>query len=115
MSDDAPAPRPRRRAWPRIVALLFLFAVISGGVFWLVRPKTATATALFVVGREAPSVAANQPEQSNSQDYEILKKTQLALLKSKFVLTSALRDPNVARLPMFDGAADKEEWLQDHL
>ena len=62
-----------------------------------------------------PSVAANQPRQSGTQDYEILKKTQLALLKSKFLLTSALRDPRVSKSPVFAGVADKEEWLQDHL
>ena len=115
MSDDASSLRVRRRSWPRIAGLLFLVALVGGFVFWLVRPQTATATALFEVRREAPSVAGNQPEPTSGQDFEILKKTQLALLKSKFLLTSALRNPSVAGSPVFAGVVDKEEWLQDHL
>jgi polysaccharide biosynthesis transport protein len=115
MSDDASLPVVRRRSWSRIAGLLLLVAMVGGFVFWLVKPQTATATALFEVRREAPSVAGNQPESTSSQDYEILKKTQLALLKSKFLLTSALREPSVAGSPVFAGVVDKEEWLQDHL
>jgi polysaccharide biosynthesis transport protein len=115
MSNDAPAPAARKRSWARIVGFLLLVAVVGGFVFWLVKPQTATATALFEVGREAPSIAGNQPKSTSSQDYEILKKTQLALLKSKFLLTSALRNPNISGSPVFAGVVDKEEWLQDHL
>src|SRR5215213_1856431 len=115
MSDDTSLPVIRRRRWPRIVALLLLLTVVGGFIFWLVKPQTATATALFEVRSEVLSVAGNQPQQSGTQDYEILKKTQLALLKSKFLLTSALRNPSVAGSPVFAGVADKEEWLQDHL
>src|SRR6476660_4062645 len=116
MSDDASAPRPRRRSWPRIVGLLFLVVLVGGFIFWLVKPQTASATALFEVRRDVPSLAGNQPGQPGSdQDFEILKKTQLALLKSKFLLTFALRDPGIASLPVFAGVRDPEEWLQDHL
>jgi hypothetical protein len=37
------------------------------------------------------------------------------LLKSKFLLTSALRDPAIAGLPLFGGVGDREAWLQEHL
>jgi succinoglycan biosynthesis transport protein ExoP len=116
MPDDASLPVVRRRRWPRIVALLFLIAIVGGFVFWLVKPQTASATALFEVRREVPSVTGDQPGQSNSDgNYEILKKTQVALLKSRFVLTSALRDPSIGASPLFWGVADHEAWLQDHL
>jgi hypothetical protein len=116
MSDDAPAPRPRRRLWPRIVGLLFLVALVGGFIFWLVRPETATATALFQVRLDSPSILGDQLAQSGGEsNYEILKKTQVALLKSKFLLTSALRDPAVASLSVFAGVRDPEEWLQNHL
>jgi|tagenome__1003787_1003787.scaffolds.fasta_scaffold20882616_1 hypothetical protein len=116
MSDDTSLPVVHRRRWPRIVALLFFLAVIGGFIFWLVKPETTTATALFEVRRDVPSIAGNQPGQpSSDQDYEILKKTQLALLKSRFLLTSALRDPSIGASPLFAGVADHEAWLQDHL
>jgi hypothetical protein len=51
----------------------------------------------------------------SDSDYQILKKTQIALLKSKFLLTSALRDPGIASMSVFAGLPDPEEWLQDHL
>lgn len=116
MSDDAPAPRPRRRLWPRIVGLLFLVALVGGFVFWMVKPETVTATALFEVGMDAPSLVGNQAVLGRPEtNYEILKKTQIALLQSKFLLTSALRDPSVGGSPVFAGVRDHEEWLQDHL
>src|SRR5262245_37996646 len=114
MPDDASLPVVRRRRWPRNLALLFLLAVIGGFVFWLVKPHTATATALFEVRRQSSSLLGTQPAESESA-FEILKKTQIALLKSKFLLKSALRDPGIASLSLFAGVPDPEEWLQDHL
>src|SRR5215216_1986758 len=114
MSDDTSLPVIRRRRWPRIVGLLFLLTLVGGFIFWLVKPETATATALFEVRMKASSLLGTQPVESDS-DYQILKKTQIALLKSKFLLTSALRDPGIASLPVIAGLLDPEEWLQDHL
>jgi hypothetical protein len=114
MSNDAPSPAIRKRSWPRIGALLFLIALVCGAVAWFARPKTVTATALFEVRMDTPSLVGNQAAQRN-QDYEILRKTQVALLKSKFVLTSALRNPSIGALSVLAGVGDKEAWLQDHL
>lgn len=114
MSNDTSRPAVRRRQWPRIVGLLFLIALVGGFIFWLVKPQTATATALFEVRKASSHLLSTQPGESDS-DYEILKKTQIALLKSKFLLTSALRDPGIASLSVFAGVPDPEEWLQDHL
>ena len=116
MSEDTLAPRPRRRSWPRIVGLLFLVAFVGGFVFWLVKPETASATALFEVRAESPSIFGNPPAQFGDEgNNEIFRKTQVALLKSKYLLTSALRDPNIGGSSLFAGVADHEAWLQDHL
>ena len=37
------------------------------------------------------------------------------MLKSKFLLTAALRDPSIASLSILAGERDKEEWLQENL
>jgi succinoglycan biosynthesis transport protein ExoP len=116
MSDDASLAAARRRRWPYIVALLVLLALIGDGIYWFARPATASATALFRVRGDAKTLVSDQAEETNWEThYDILKKTQLALLKSKFLLTAALRDPKVASLSIFAGVRDQEEWLQDHL
>ena len=114
MSDDALLPVAPRRIWPRIVGFLFLVALIGGSVYWLVKPQTATATALFEVRQERDSIVHDAVQRS-TEDFEIHKKTQLAVLKSKFLLTAALRNPGVASLSILAGKRDKEEWLEDHL
>ena len=43
-----------------------------------------------------------------------MRNTQLALLKSNFVLQSAVRDPAIAALTIF-GTQDPVEWLLEHL
>ncbi len=48
-------------------------------------------------------------------EFELLKKTQLALLKSNFVLSFALCDPKINSLPLIHDQADPIEWLQEHL
>lgn len=116
MSDAASLPVVRRRRWPRIFGFLFFVALVGGAITWLAWPKTVTATALFEVRNEAATLTENSHAQKvDERGFEILKKTQIALLKSKFLLTSALRNPGVASSPVFAGVHDAEEWLQDHL
>jgi len=116
MSEDASLPVARPRRWPRIIGFLFLVALAGGVITWLAWPKKVTATALFEVRNDASSLTGNGAVQTlGEREYEILKKTQLALLKSKFLLTSALRNPSINGSPVFAGVDDAEEWLQDHL
>src|SRR5437870_5816446 len=114
MSDDAPSPRARRRLWPRIAAILFVVALVGLGIAWLVQPKGVTATALLEVRNDSPSIVAS-PRVMDNSEYETIKKTQVALLKQKFVLSSAVVNPGIAALSVFAGKADLVEWLQDHL
>jgi succinoglycan biosynthesis transport protein ExoP len=116
MSDDASLPVVRPRRGPRVIGYLFLVALVGGFIFWLVKPDTATATALFEVRMDTPSLVGNQAAQGQPEtNFEILKKTQIALIQSKFLLTAALRNPSVGGSPVFAGVRDHEEWLQEHL
>ena len=112
------ASTPRRSKW-RTAMLLFLFVVIAalivGLTVWLVRPKQVVATALFQVDWSRPILLAVVAPSVVDQDYEGLKKTQVALLQSNFVLTAAVRDPGIASLSIFAGEGDPVEWLQNHL
>src|SRR5262245_33082160 len=116
MSDEAAVPEIRPRPWHRIVALLFLLVLVSGGIYWLARPATALATALFKVRIAQDSLLSEPRADPNWQvRFDILKKTQLALLKSRFLRTAAVRMPGVSSLSIFAGVKDPEEWLLKHL
>src|SRR3954471_14718635 len=119
MSDDAPAVGAPRRPWRRLAALFIAVAIVSVvavAVVWFARPETVRATALFDVRPEAASLMGHQLQPpATDRSYDIFRKTQIALIKQKYVLTSALRDPAIASLSIFAGESDKEGWLHDHL
>ena len=74
------------------------------------------ATALFQVDSAEPlTLGENAPRILDEREFEVLKNTQLALLKSNFVLTSAIRPPAIASLPVLQGKPDPVAWLQENL
>src|SRR4051812_7695301 len=103
-----------RRRW----LLALCMGTVVGGLaslgLWWGFPESSSATALFEVRNEQQSLIHDTNPHS-VQDFDILKKTQLALLKQKYVLSSAIRDPGMASLSILAGERDKEGWLQDHL
>jgi hypothetical protein len=119
MSSDAPVDEPdlpKRRLRFSLLTLLILFVVISLLLAWLVQPHRVVATALFDVRAEKPSLSGDaKPEQLDVAGFELLKRTQLALLKSEFLLQSAVRDPAIASLPTFYNKPDLIAWLQKNL
>ncbi len=103
-----------RRRWILALGLGSVIGALAGIALWFTFPESSSATALFEVRQEEDSIVHDTTRRS-TQDFEILKKTQLALLKSKFLLTAAIRNPGIASLSILAGERDKEEWLQDHL
>jgi succinoglycan biosynthesis transport protein ExoP len=103
-----------RRRWILAVGMGLVIGAAAAVGLWFGFPESSSATALFEVRQEEDSIVHDAIHHS-TQDFEILKKTQLALLKSKFLLTAAIRDPGVASLSILAGERDKEEWLQEHL
>ena len=103
-----------RRRWMLALGMGLILGASLGAALWFLFPESSSATALFEVRNKQESIVHDTNQQS-TQDFEILKKTQLAWLKSKHVLTSAIRDPGVNSLSILAGIRDKEEWLQQHL
>jgi succinoglycan biosynthesis transport protein ExoP len=103
-----------RRRWILALGMGSVIGASAALALWVFFPESSSATALFEVRIKQETIMKDANQQS-TQDYEILKKTQLALLKSKFLLTSALRDPSISALSILAGERDKEEWLQEHL
>lgn len=107
--------RPRRfRPRFSLLALLVFITVMCVALAWLVQPRRVVATALFQVDRGRSGGFSDQPPLDN-QDFEIFKKTQIAKIKSDYVLTAAIRSPSIANLSPLVGRADPVEWLQEHL
>jgi myosin heavy subunit len=97
-----------------LLALLIFITLVCLALAWLVQPNRVKATALFRVSRQPPSILGIAASQPSEQDFEILKKTQLALLKSTVVLSAAARKPGVASLAVLQ-KRDPVEWLNDNL
>jgi capsular exopolysaccharide synthesis family protein len=103
-----------RRRWILALGMGLVVAAITAIALWFTFPESSSATAFFEVRIKQDSIVHDAVQQS-TQDFEILKKTQLAMLKTKFLLTSALRNPGIASLSILAGERDKEEWLQENL
>ena len=73
-------------------------------------PPTHRVTALFRVARRQPSLVGNSLP-VDDREWEILCKTQVALIKSYFVLQDALRDPEINQLPLVRQQEDAVGWL----
>jgi hypothetical protein len=88
----------------------YLFSVASA------EAKQVAATALFQICSDTPSILGEPINRPHShQNYEILKKTQVALLHSYYVLNAAVRNPKIASLSVFESLQDPVEWLQEHV
>src|SRR4029079_17170408 len=117
MSIDALASGARKRPWRRLILFGFSLILICIAAWWLSQPKRVAATALFEVRNEQASLVARDSDRMflSKEEFEIIKNTQIALLKSRFVLSSALVNPGIASLSVLGSSDDKEAWLQDHL
>lgn len=82
--------------------------------------RTASAgpyvvTAMFQVSRQPPSLLGADRQPISDAAWATFCNTQVALLKSDFVLQAALRDPKIASLPMIRSEDDPVKWLRSHL
>jgi capsular exopolysaccharide synthesis family protein len=102
-----------RRRWLLAACVGLVLAAVAAAVLWNVFPASNSATAMFHVASEQESIVFDVNKVS-SQNYEIMKKSQLAALKSYFVLQSAVRKPGITSLSALAGE-DPVEWLMENL
>jgi hypothetical protein len=113
--DERASPRSPWRLHFSLLALFISFTVVCLLLAWWVQPNYVVATTLFRVDSTAPVIVSDGGRPAGPENFQIVKKTQLALLKSHFVLNAAIRKPGIAALPVFHGQADPVEWLHEHL
>jgi polysaccharide biosynthesis transport protein len=102
----------------RIVLAVCMGLVVAFGAaiaLWFIFPESSSAVALFQVNSKEPSLAFDVNHGNDIRDFDILQKTQLALLRSHFVLQAALRGPGIASLSALAGERDPVQWLMDKL
>jgi hypothetical protein len=105
-----------KRRWFQVSAAILLLLLVAGGVEWWLQSGRTTATALFLIQDSTPSLSGTGSRLPlNEYDFENLKKTQIALVKSNFVLASALRNPSTGALSMLQRRTDPVQWLEQNL
>jgi capsular exopolysaccharide synthesis family protein len=104
-----------RRRWLLAICMGCVMATTAAGVLWFLFPESSSATALFQVSSQTPTLVFEDASRSESRDFGVLQRTQLALLNSHFVLQAALRNPGIASLNVLAGQGDPVQWLASEL
>jgi capsular exopolysaccharide synthesis family protein len=103
-----------QRRWLTACVCAALATVGAAGATWLFLPTPKhTAQTLLHVEAHPPSVVYQRGE--SKADFQSYQRTQIALVKSRFVLNAALRDPEVASLSLVRDPIDPISWLQREL
>jgi capsular exopolysaccharide synthesis family protein len=100
-----------RRRWVlAVLAGVFAGAASAAAVWSLVPPAKYVARTTLMVSTFLPKIIFDTAEARS--DFHTYLRTQMALLKSRFVLSAALRDPNVAALTSVQFEDDQVDWLE---
>lgn len=102
-----------RRRWLPAVALALTLGSVAGILTWLFLPRNFEAVAWLRV-RDKSGMYGVGAGRDNAE-YEAYRKTQVQLIKSPFVLTSALRRPGISSLTTFSGEEDPVGWLMRNI
>jgi len=93
-----------RRRWLPAIALAITLGSLAGALTWIFLPRGYEAVAWLRVRDKSGMYGAGASR--DNAEYESFRKTQVQLIKSPFVLTSALRRPGISNLAMFTGEDD---------
>lgn len=107
-----------RRRWLLASSMGLLLAAISSVALYYLFPETNSATAQYEVS-SSPLTLIDKGSATQTEDFDVYKSTQIAYLKSPFVLIDALGADGgkISRFEMFQGIPDAErvEWLSEQL
>jgi capsular exopolysaccharide synthesis family protein len=100
-----------RRRWMIATTVGLALAMMAAPLAWFLLPRGYEAVAWLRV-RSNPGTFTGG---GGGSDYEQYRKTQLQLIKSPFVLNSALRRPGIAGLVLIKEEKDPVDWLTRYL
>jgi capsular polysaccharide biosynthesis protein len=96
-----------------VLAILFSAATAIGS--WLLFTPQFVASAIFRIAEQEPKLIFATDENSRPFDFEVYKRTQAELVRSRFVLESALRAPDIVRLPAVREQGDAVARAERHI
>ena len=102
-----------QRRWRVAVMFAVPAAVIAAVVAWLTVPAPFTAFALLRMEAVEQRLVFQTAE--TNADFGTYRRTQMALIKSRFVVNAALRKPNIAALTTVRKQAFPVQWLEESL
>ena len=102
-----------RRRWLPATALALALASIAGILIWVFLPKGFESVAWLRV-RDKSGMFGVGGGRDNAE-YEAYRKTQVQLIKSPFVLTSALRRPGISSLSTLSAEDDPVGYLMRNI
>jgi polysaccharide biosynthesis transport protein len=102
-----------RRWWWRVLPVSLLAAVLGGGLGWVLTvPKYSAAAYLRVDSSDRPLIFQTADEGGNPNNFQLYCSTQQQLMKTPFVLNTALRNEGLSSLTELVEAPSAMEWLQ---
>ena len=99
-----------QRKWKTAVVIGAPAAIIAAFVGWFSISAPYTAYALLKIASTEQRLVFQTAE--STSDFHTYRQTQIALIKSRFVLNAALRKPNVAKLASVRQNPNPVQWLQ---
>jgi polysaccharide biosynthesis transport protein len=103
-----------RYRWATVVFLGGLLASVLAVTAYSVIPAKYTTYSIVHVSPYDPRIYFNEDPHGRS-DFASYLKTQAGVLRSHFVLNAALRDPEIAALPMLKAQDDPIRYLEEEL
>jgi len=111
-------PVARRFPWLVTIVIGVLCAAVGAPAVWFGYGDRYEAVAFLRVSPQEKSIVfrtAENPSRPGPTEFDIYKSTQEQLIKSRFVLTSALRRREVQEFNLDERKTDPVGWLSDEL
>jgi hypothetical protein len=108
--------RPTRRGFRfSLLALLLFVTLVCVLLAWWSQPRRYVVESMFRIDGTPPARAMEPPPAFSPEEFRLLRITHEKLIKSEMVLTSALRDPQIAALPILRSQSSPIAWLMDQV
>lgn len=104
-----------RRRWVLMLLVGLPVAVGFAALAYLVAPAPYRAFATLRIAAVEPRLVFSTAQSGAAPDFETYHKTQVAMIRSRYVLNAALRDPEISALDTVRRQPDPVAWLEEEL